>query len=202
MKRGVLFDLDGVLVSSYDTWYRLLDAAARDLGYGPIEAEAFAESWGQALDEDVRRFFPGHRPEEVERYCRSHFRLYSRHMAVHPDARGILHALRGAGVGTAVVTNTPGTLAREILEAAELRADTVVGAGDIARPKPAPDMLWRACEHLGVRPKDAWMVGDSRFDREAAKAAGISFAGFGIAGDATLDELRAIVPLALGNEGW
>ncbi len=73
----------------------------------------------------------------------------------------------------------------------------VISADDVPEPKPAPDMVLRACRDLSVEAADAWMIGDSRFDAMAARAAGVRFAGFGgIAGDATLGELREVLRLA------
>jgi phosphoglycolate phosphatase/AHBA synthesis associated protein len=50
-------------------------------------------------------------------------------------------------------------------------------------------MVLRACALLEVSAAEALVVGDSRFDREAAGAAGTFFAGLGIEGDVRLDRL-------------
>ncbi len=66
-------------------------------------------------------------------------------------------------------------------------------------------MLLLACERLGVEPARALMVGDSRFDREAAAAAGIRFIGFGIDGDLRIEALRELLQLpevATGASSW
>jgi sugar-phosphatase len=44
-------------------------------------------------------------------------------------------------------------------------------------PKPAPDQLLAACSALGADPGDAVMVGDSSWDEEASRAAGVRFIG-------------------------
>lgn len=49
----------------------------------------------------------------------------------------------------------------------------LVAAGDCAHPKPAPDMLIKAITSAGAEPSEAVMVGDSRNDALAARAAGI-----------------------------
>ncbi|MBI4677760.1 MAG: HAD hydrolase-like protein [Elusimicrobia bacterium] len=49
---------------------------------------------------------------------------------------------------------------------------------DVARSKPAPDMVLEACRRLRVRPADALMVGDSDFDERAALSAGVRFIRF------------------------
>ncbi len=67
----------------------------------------------------------------------------------------------------------------------------------VPRPKPAPDMVLAACELLGVAPTEAVMVGDSSYDRDAARAAGVRFIGFRCAGDAKIETLVELLP-ALG----
>ena len=57
--------------------------------------------------------------------------------------------------------------------------DVVVGTGDVARPKPAPDMLLYCTERLGISTELAVFVGDADSDRLAAEAAGMSFIGVG-----------------------
>jgi phosphoglycolate phosphatase len=49
--------------------------------------------------------------------------------------------------------------------------------------KPDPDCLRRACEALDVRPQECLMIGDSRADALAARAAGVGFVGFARSAD-------------------
>src|SRR5207244_13327656 len=51
--------------------------------------------------------------------------------------------------------------------------DAVVASDDVARNKPHPDGILRALELLDARPDEAAYVGDSPFDVEAAKRAGV-----------------------------
>jgi len=69
----------------------------------------------------------------------------------------------------------------------------LVGGTDVARPKPAPDMVLAACERLAVAPAASWVVGDTAYDRDAARAAGARFAGLGIEGDLTLERLADVL---------
>jgi phosphoglycolate phosphatase len=46
---------------------------------------------------------------------------------------------------------------------------------DVARPKPAPDMLFRVAELMECRPEDMVYLGDSEYDMQAAQAAGVEF---------------------------
>ncbi len=157
----------------------------------------FAATWGASVETDVALFYPDRSPEEVAAYYVARFREHAGFIDVNPDAPIVFAWLRARGVRTAVITNTPGTLAREVVAGAGLAADVVLGDGDVPRAKPAPDMVFVALERLGpVEPEEAAVVGDSRFDREAAEAAGVRFWGLGIeGGDHTLDRLGDVMAL-------
>ncbi len=55
--------------------------------------------------------------------------------------------------------------------------DVVVGGDEAERQKPAPDLLLLALDRLGARPAEAAYVGDSPFDMQAARAAGMRAVG-------------------------
>jgi HAD superfamily hydrolase (TIGR01509 family) len=190
---AVLFDLDGVLIDSYRVWYALLNATARDFGYAEISPALFRECWGQGSRKDRERFFPGHDLETVERYYREHFLDHVAALVVAPGVPELFEALRARSLGSAVITNTPRALAVELVRRAHASPDSVIGGDDVARAKPAPDMVWLACERLGVDAAHALVVGDSRHDREAAQAAGAPFAGLGTEGDVTLESLAELL---------
>ena len=198
--RAVLFDLDGVLIFSKEVWFHLLNATARHFAVPEVSRGAFEAGWGQGIVADVEQFFPLRSAVEVEAYYNAHFMDFARHIAVDGDARRVFADLEAAGLAAAVVTNTPTQAAADILASVALRPAIVVGSTDVPYPKPAPDMLLLALERLGVAADAAVMVGDTRFDREAAAAAGVFFAGYGTSGDARLKRLADLLPLLDGSK--
>jgi len=192
MLEAVLFDLDGVLIDSRDAWYHLLCATAREFGHPVLQRGEFDASFGQGVEADGAQFFPGTPTQALLDHFDAHFLDHARHVLVNPDAGPVLNALAYKGIRHAVVTNTASALARETIRGAGLEPDEIVGTSD-GPEKPDPGMLLVACERLGVAPGNAWMVGDSRFDRDAAKAAGIRFVGYGIDGDLRIEALRELI---------
>ena len=194
--RAVLFDLDGVLVDSYRVWFHLLNGAAKELDYPPISPEVFQSCWGQGIEADVEKFFDRHSVAEIETYYGDHFSDYLEHLGVVPEVPRVFETLREQSLCTAVITNTPAPVAWDMVKRAGGSPDLLVGGTDVPRPKPAPDMVLRACELLEIPPGETLVVGDSRYDREAARAAGTVFAGLGIDGDVRLDRLVDVLRVA------
>ncbi len=110
-------------------------------------------------------------------------RCYARHVgAVHPfepGVRAMLGRLRAAGLRTGLLTNR-----RRALFGGELRRvdgsgwedlfDVLVCGDDVPRRKPAPDMVLRALDELGLRAgPEVWFIGDSTTDVIAARQAGV-----------------------------
>ncbi len=195
MLQAVLFDLDGVLIDSREVWFHLLDGAARSLGFEPISRDAFEPSFGQGVEADRDRFFPGTPIEVLETYFRDHFLDHRKHLSVDPEAAGTLDSLRRKGIRTAIVTNTEDALARATLASIALAPDAIVGKRAGFRSKPAPDLVTLALETLGIDRRASFLVGDSRFDREAASAAGVDFVGYRIEGARRIETLRQVLEL-------
>jgi HAD superfamily hydrolase (TIGR01509 family) len=193
--RAILFDLDGVLIDSYAVWFHLLNQTARELGYSEISRDLYRASWGQSTLADRDRFFPGHSVADVERFYQEHYFDHLDHLEVPDEVPEVFRRLREERIKTAVVTNTQKSLATSIVERAGATPDVVVGGGDAPRGKPAPDSLLLASRLLNVDPGASWMVGDTSFDRDAARGAGIWFVGVRMEGDARVEDLAQLLDL-------
>ena len=195
--RAILFDLDGVLVHSIEAWYRMLVVAAHHFRRPHITRASFDAGWGQGIDADMQTFFQGCQAYEVERYYADHLLDHAEHIEITEDAPRTLERLRQHGIPCALITNTPTGLARDILEwAALLEAFTVVvGAEEGLASKPAPDPILLACEQLQWSPQQCLMIGDSRFDQQAALAAECPFLGYRMTRGASVQNLSEVVDL-------
>jgi HAD superfamily hydrolase (TIGR01549 family) len=193
----VLFDLDGVLVRSEEPWFRTVEESGRRFRGRPVTREEFAPTFGQGTRADIEVFGLRCSVEELDRFYVEVFPRFASETWVDPEAAPLLDALGERGLKRAVVTNTVTPLARIVLESASLlsRLEVVACASEVAHPKPEPDLVIEALRRLGVGAGEAWMVGDSRYDREAARAAGVHFVGLGIDGDARIDALGQLLPL-------
>lgn len=178
----IAFDLDGTLVDTAPDLIGTLNvilgehghaalplAAARNLvGHGAraMLARGFADAGetlaGDRMDALFNRFIDlyGARIAEASR--------------PFPGVVETLEVLAGAGARLAVCTNKPTGLSVALLEALGLthRFHAIVGPDRAPAAKPDPRHLLAAIEAAGGAPDRALMVGDSRTDLDAARAAG------------------------------
>ncbi|HEY3449767.1 MAG TPA: HAD hydrolase-like protein [Myxococcales bacterium] len=192
--RAILFDLDGVLVKSKEAWFRSVEEAGRVFRGRPVTREEFEPTFGQGTIADVREFGLSCAVADLDRFYTDTFPRHAHSIWVHPDAAALLADLRAAGKRLALVTNTVSTLTPAILRAAgiERSFEHLACADLVPHPKPAPDLPLSALAALEVAAADAWLVGDSRYDRESARAAGVFFVGLGIDGDARIEDLSQL----------
>lgn len=195
--RGVLFDLDGVLIDSARAWHAVICeqcAAARR----PSLAQ-FMETFGQGPEADRADYFPDKTIAEVERAYERAFPNHLGAVELGAGAIELLDLLASRGIKRAIVTNTPRALAAQIIaqKGLDSRIDALAAAGD-AQEKPSPELLLLALERIQLKAGDVLYVGDSETDRKAAMAAGVFMIGMNAPGDATLNDLRDIAAWAIG----
>jgi len=211
--RLAIFDLDGTLADTrFDIARSLIRVMeARGLA-APPEAEVIAAiGWGAPrLVQTALGPERQHLVEAINAAFRAEYRNnLVVETVVYDGIPELLARLAGAGVRLAVATNKPGELTRGLLERLGLlaRFDVVAAPEDVARPKPAPDMLQWVMERAGVSANEAVMIGDMETDLESAHAAAVrsvlvTYSGFfrppGLADRAdrtaaTVTELRALL---------
>src|SRR5262245_33338881 len=112
---AVLFDMDGVLVRSEETWARVLEEAGVRFRGRPVTREEFLPTFGQGTAADARVFGLNCTTAELDAF---YLESFPRHAAsslwVNPDAAPLLTGLARAGVRRAVVTNTLTALAARV----------------------------------------------------------------------------------------
>ena len=189
-EHAVIFDVDGVLVDSYqahfESWLALAD---RTGGYRLSEAE-FAATFGQRTADVVRAKWPAQDLDDatVEAYDdlkESLFReTLSRAFPAMPGAEALIQQLDNAGWLLGVGSSGPAENVTLVLEALGQRDrfGAVVTARDVSRGKPHPDVFLVAAERLGIAPQQAIVIEDAPAGVAAAHAAGARCVGFASTG--------------------
>lgn len=201
---AVLFDMDGVIVDTFDAWVAVLDECRTRRGMTPLGPGPVREYWGQGLHADCVNFFPGETPDVLAREYSDGFARHIARVRPEPGAQEAVRRLARAGVALALVTNSPLAMARRILDLVALRAEfgVIAGGDEVAMGKPAPDLLHLATRRLGTPADRAVMVGDTQLDVDAARRVPMFVVGYRLDGDARIERMHDLpAVLGLGDAG-
>lgn len=178
---AVVFDMDGTLTDTEDTWDEVRrEMAAEDGIEWPEEATRAmmgmaTQEWSVYMSEQVG--MPGTPEDSARRTIAAMARAYREGEGVIiPGAEEAIRRMAARGpIGLA--TSSPRLLIDEALRlmnvtdlfGATLSTEELGGVG-----KPAPDVYLEVCRRLGVEPRNAVAVEDSSAGIRAAKSAGMA----------------------------
>ncbi|WP_111413753.1 phosphoglycolate phosphatase [Billgrantia lactosivorans] len=181
--RLVTFDLDGTLVDSVPDLAVAVDAALDALGLPPA-GEARVRDWvgngSLKLMERALAHAAGGPPGEAllarghEAFLEHYGRDPGSRTQLYPGVRECLDALRGRELPLVLVTNKPFAFIRPILSQFGLERHFALwlGGDSLPQKKPDPAPLLHVAAHFRQPPRACLMVGDSRHDVAAGRAAG------------------------------
>lgn len=179
----VAFDLDGTLIDSVPDLAVAVDASLIELGLegaGEARVRHWVGNGSLRLMERALAAALGESPDEalLDRAHAAFLRHYGNdpnsRTRLYPGAREALDGLRERGLHLALITNKPFAFIAPILGGfgLERHFGLCLGGDSLPSKKPDPAPLRHAAAHFGVAPEASLMVGDSRHDIAAGKAAG------------------------------
>jgi HAD superfamily hydrolase (TIGR01509 family) len=204
--RAIIFDMDGTLVDSIDTFHAIVKDAMECLG---MELTSSREILFECLSQGKKIsdiIFP---PDlENRSVIVQRFRALAINAFKETFSQGavelidgvfrLFNGLRERGFSLAIVTSSMTEVVVPFLKAKNLHPylNCVLGRTEVARLKPAPDPLLKCMEILNVEPCETIYVGDSVVDIQAGKAAGVWTVGV-LTGTSDLNRLKAEAPDAI-----
>jgi pyrophosphatase PpaX len=176
---AALFDFDGTLVDTTEMIHQgMCHAASTVLGRDDIPRETLLANVGQPLPRQMEIIDAEKSELLLEAYRQHHEENHDALIQEFPGIEESLSRLRSTGVKVAVVTSKrQNSVEMALKNFPGLRnvVDRFITLEDTTEHKPHPEPLLRGLELLGGVPKEeAAYIGDSPFDVEAAKAAGLT----------------------------
>lgn len=183
--KGLVLDMDGVIVDSELQW---------KLAEGPFFREV-VPAW---MDADHDKIV-GLSPEDLYRFLASRYPvshtlgqflalcdelaqdIYRRRVSLPPALPPFLEKARAEGLSLAIASSSPRPWIDLVLERFALAPFfAAVASGDETpgRTKPHPDLYQLAVRRLALAPAECLAIEDSSVGARAAKAAGLSVAGY------------------------
>lgn len=180
---AILFDLDGTLVDNMRFHTAAWIETGRTLGreLTPEQILAFAGR----KNEEILPIIMGRPldPEELARFANQkearYRELYSAHVQLHAGADQLIDDLIARGIRCGIASAAPRDNRAFVLGATNLatRMGAIVGAEEVVRGKPAPDLFLEAARRLGATPANTLVFEDAVSGVRAGIAAGMRVCG-------------------------
>ena len=184
MIKGVLFDMDGVLVDSEEFIRNAAILMFKELGM-EAKHEDFFEFIGAGEDRFLggvaeKYNFPFDIPTGKTRTYEIYSELIKGKLKPLPGVHSFIKECQEKGLKTALATSADRTKMESNLREigmTEGSFDAVVNALDVKRQKPFPDIYLKAASLIGLEPSECLVVEDAVNGVKAAKSAGTKCLG-------------------------
>jgi beta-phosphoglucomutase family hydrolase len=182
--RAFIFDMDGTLLNnmSFHTqaWMQIIE----ELGHTPVDPVDWEQQTSGVPNRTILAERLGVEPQHVTRWVDAKEAAYRElavgHLHALPGLRGFLRGARSLGIRLALATGAGPINIRFNLAALELEStfETIVGADDVDKGKPDPEVFLTAAKKLGVPPSNCVVFEDAPLGIEAARRAGMRVVAF------------------------
>jgi 2-phosphoglycolate phosphatase len=174
--KAVLFDFDGTVADSYPAITASVNHVRGLHGLPPLDIDEVKRWVGRGAGALLARTVPaGDLEANCAAYRAHHPSVLHSGTRLLAGAAELLRLLHDRGLRLGLCSNKPVAFSRDLVAFLKIAPllEVVLGPEDVARPKPAPDMLVAALQRLGVAAVEALYVGDMSVDVETARGAGV-----------------------------
>ena len=189
-KTVLLFDLDGTLVDSAPDLAMSGNLMLSELKHPTYSEQCFRDWIGNGASVMVQRALSGSKtisptlnPDLLESALALFLQIYQTNACVktclYPGVSDTLNTLKAQGYRLVIVTNKPLTFIDPILDGLGINGlfELIIGGDSLPKRKPDPLPLLHVCQQLNVDVQQCLMIGDSKNDILAAKAADMDSIG-------------------------
>lgn len=174
--KGVLFDLDGTLLDTYDLILASMRHTVKTVLGRDYSDEILMHQVGTPLEAQMKYYSADSdvQAEMLAVYRAHNHEVHDGCVRAFPGVGETLRALHDAGLRIGVVTSKRHALAQRGLDVCGLAdyVEFLVGPDDFPAHKPDPGPVLYGCELAGLSPEECLYVGDSPFDIQAGNGAG------------------------------
>jgi HAD superfamily hydrolase (TIGR01549 family) len=184
MVKAVIFDIDGTLIDTVDLHAQAWVEALKHFGY-EVAFKDMRSQIGKGGDQILHGLLPPDvvekRGEEIQEFRGNLFkRDYLSKARAFPGVRELFERIRDAGQRAVLASSGKADEVEEYKRIANI-ADLIeeaTSSDDAERSKPFPDIFQAALAKLApLGPEEAVVVGDTPYDAEAARKAGVKAVG-------------------------
>ena len=179
----IILDFDGTLADTRGLIVKTMQQTLDALGLESRTDEQCAAMIGLPLKQAFTNLLPME-DEMGDRCAETYRRLFNENNAVYtvpafPNVLETLHQLHEQGYTLTIASSRSHRSLMEFVE--DMHLDEVIpyvlGADDVKQAKPHPEPVLKTLETFGCKPEDTWVVGDTWYDIEMGRRAGVRTCG-------------------------
>jgi len=204
----IIFDLDGTLVDTAQDITNALNFALEPYDMKILTVEDTVKLIGEGVNRLVEKVLPMGKMRLKNDVMSRFIEYYSAHLIAnskeYPYVKGTLQNL--TTVKKTVISNKREDLSKRLLEELGLSEyfDLIIGSDTAGERKPSPIPVLYVINKFGVSIEESIIVGDSNYDIEAGRTAGVKTVAvtYGYRpreslteADYIIDDIRELVPL-------
>ena len=173
----IIFDLDGTLVNSIADITNALNYAIEPYGFEQLTVERTTSLVGEGVTRLIEKLLGLKAAALKDAVLKRFLDYYSEHLTdktvPYPGVYETLEMLRN--YRKAVISNKREDLSRRLLESLGLSGyfDIIWGSDSVSEKKPSPVPVLEMLKKVSCGPAEAIIVGDSNYDIEAGRSAGV-----------------------------
>jgi HAD superfamily hydrolase (TIGR01509 family) len=191
---GLFLDLDGTIIDSSPMIYEVVKELFQINNLGEVSETMLEEHAGLP----PREFFEVIAPDQIDFLIKQTAALEDKHRALAPLFPGVatlLTEISNSGFPLAVITSQADlemALVKTSYEFSSL-IDFWICSDDVTNPKPDPESILIALDFFGIPGSKTLFVGDSVYDINAGKNAGVK-TGAALWGGNNKNEMKSLKP--------
>jgi phosphoglycolate phosphatase len=178
-----IFDFDGTLVDSAPGIVQVMKEVVDEMGFSAELLERWSHMIGIPLVRQAELLFPEKDNEFHERLADIYRDRYDGKAIeicpLFPGLQDMLRLLTENGVSVTVATSKRRHLVEQVVDYHSLTDyfKLIVGAADVTHHKPHPESVHITMEKFGAKSEEVVVIGDSSFDLDMARNAGVDGIG-------------------------
>jgi len=180
---AIAFDLDGTLIETNEAWHNGLNLTLKQYGkHEGVTKKFFYENHVGVEQKKVVSYHLNLSEQELERAVKTFNNIFLSsigYVKLHDNVIETLKYVSATTEKRAIITNAYQEVTDEILKNLKSRDldikdyfNIIVTRDSVEEGKPNPDMIFYACDKLGVKPENMVFVEDSLSGVKAGKNAG------------------------------
>ena len=179
--RGFIFDLDGTLIDSLPLHLRAWKETLKIFGFDRSEQDILTQfgKTNEKLTAALTNISDLNQLNEIITYKKNFIFSHFDEVKLFPGVEEFLKQLQFAHIPFTFATNGTKAASKFIIQHFPLlqKVKATITTDEVAHGKPNPEMVLKAIEVMNLTRESVLMVGDSIFDLQAGKAAGVRTIG-------------------------